>query len=74
MVDPKQRCDWWRCTERASQIVVLPERTVAVCPEHTSRLAIAHRHGVRVETDPLHIPHPLAAGSVGDEKPPRSGG
>ena len=65
-MDPKRRCDWWRCSERAEQIVVLPARTVAVCAEHTSRLAIAHRNGVEVETDPLHIPHPFARGSGGD--------
>ena len=65
-MDPKRRCDWWRCTERAEQIVVLPARTVAVCAEHTSRLAIAHRHGVEVEIDPLHIPHPFARGQGGE--------
>ena len=58
-MDPKRLCDWLRCTERAVQIVVLPARTVAVCPEHTSRLAIAHRNGVEVKVDPLHIPHPF---------------
>ena len=59
-MDPKRRCDWWQCSARAEQIVVLPERTVAVCAEHTSRLAIAHRHGVHVETNPLHVPHPFS--------------
>ena len=66
-MDPKRRCDWWRCTERAEQIVVLPERTVAVCPEHTRRLAIAHRNGVHVDVDPLYIPHPFAAGGSSDK-------
>lgn len=54
------RCDWSGCKARAEQTVVLPQRTVAVCDEHTKRLVIAHRHGMQVSVDPLYVPHPLS--------------
>ncbi|MDQ3880968.1 MAG: hypothetical protein M3295_07845 [Chloroflexota bacterium] len=58
-MDPKARCDWSGCRLVASQVVVLPQRTVRTCPEHTRRLAIAHREGLEVNVDPLYVPHPL---------------
>ena len=59
-MDPKAKCDWSGCRAAADQTVVLPQRTVRVCREHTRRLAIAHREGLSVNVDPLFVHHPLA--------------